>query len=183
MRVFGQAWEMSSVAAEMKRWAMRGFYYGVEPVEHLERFKALHLNTGTQLIFTRDRGMHSCGWLKNPDYEQCLHLSLSYWILPDGLYNPALMHPSAWDGTTFRLTRKWIDAFFGEAKRYLWEESAKSPEGRKMEIRHYRVFCNPAWEPILPRKEVYNREFTEAGWKSYSEIMELQDWIVPADTQ
>ena len=29
------------------------------------------------LIYTRDFGAHSSGWKKNPDFEQCYHLSIS----------------------------------------------------------------------------------------------------------
>jgi hypothetical protein len=32
------------------------------------------------------------------------------------------------------------------------------------------VFCDERWQPILPRGEVYSREFTEKGWKSFSEM-------------
>lgn len=30
------------------------------------------------IIFTRDEGAHTCGWWKNPDYERCYHLSISF---------------------------------------------------------------------------------------------------------
>ena len=49
---------------------------------------------GVQIIFTRDTGHHSSGWLKNPDYERCWHLSLSY-RAPDPLWSgPAVIHLS-----------------------------------------------------------------------------------------
>ena len=30
--------------------------------------------------------------------------------------------------------------------------------------------CDEAWKPIMPRGEVYSTQFTERGWKSFSEI-------------
>jgi hypothetical protein len=33
------------------------------------------------------------------------------------------------------------------------------------------LFCDAQWQPILPRKEVYTREFTEAGWRSASQVL------------
>lgn len=36
-----------------------------------------------------------------------------------------------------------------------------------------QVFCDPAWQPLKPRGEVYTREFTEVGWKSFSELHQL----------
>lgn len=44
----------------------------------LRRCSGFHESSGTKLIFTRDAGMHSSGWWKNPDYERCWHLSLSF---------------------------------------------------------------------------------------------------------
>lgn len=34
----------------------------------------------------------------------------------------------------------------------------------------FKVKKKPAWQPLKPRGEVYTRKFTEAGWKSYSEL-------------
>jgi len=45
-----------------------------------------------------------------------------------------------------------------------------SSGGKANEVWHYRVFTNPAGEPILPRGEVYSREFTEKGWLSFSDL-------------
>lgn len=73
-----------------------------------------------------------------------------------------------------------LHAFFGDAVRYAWFESPKTPEGRRSEVRHWRVFCDQAWQPILPRGEVYSRELTERGWKSASELgVVIESPLVP----
>lgn len=126
----------------------------------LDSCKSLHTPTGTLLIFTRDAGMHSGGWWKNPDYERCWHLSLSF-------YDPITDERGPKD---VKLTDEWLDAFYGDDQRYVWAEPPYSPEGKQNGVWHYRVFCDPAWQPILPRGEVYSKQFTERGWMSFSEL-------------
>jgi hypothetical protein len=117
------------------------------------------------LLFTRDVGHHTSGWFKNPDYERCYHLSLSFWDLERRVARP-------FEG---RLARAWVRAFYRDWTRLVWEESATLRSlPRLPEVRHYRVFCDARWQPILPRGEVYSREFTEKGWKSFSELNESQ---------
>jgi hypothetical protein len=103
--------------------------------------------------------MHSIGWWKNPDYERCEHLSLSF-RYADGTAAPH----------DHKLGRAWALAFFGEHARKLWVEPPYSPYGKQWDVYHYRLFVDPAWKPILPRKEVYTLEFTALGWKSWSEL-------------
>ncbi len=105
------------------------------------------------VIFTRDTGHHACGWWKNPDYERCYHLSICFR-----------------GGRSKSKLRKIISGLFGNSKKFIWEESPFSNEGKANEIWHYRVFCDQGWNPILPRKEVYTKEFTELNWKSSSEL-------------
>jgi hypothetical protein len=160
---------MQQFANHMKRHAEHGHYTGVVETTHLPYFRKarkLHQPTGTILIYTRDIGHHSSGWFKNPDYERCYHLSLSF-------FDPQTQYPRPFDS---KLAKVWIHAFFGDWTRYIWEESM-SDEGRQLlaqnpnqpEVRHYRVFCNPVWQPIIPRDEVYTRDFIEKGWKSWSD--------------
>lgn len=112
-----------------------------------------------RLIFTRDEGMHTCGWWKNPDYERCFHLSLSFVDAESGEDAPQ-QHDEA---------RAWCLAFFGDDARLVWVEPPYSEEGKRCDVTHYRLFCDPAWKAILPRGEVYTREFTECGWQSFSD--------------
>lgn len=125
--------------------------------------------TGMRLIFSRDRGHHSSGWLKNPDYERCLHLSLSSWDAREGRPVGHLDRPMA---------GLWALAFFGpDVVRRAWVESPKSAQGKSLDVWHWRVFCDEHWQPILPRKEVYTLEFTELGWRSASQVLE-EDGVV-----
>jgi hypothetical protein len=115
--------------------------------------------TYIRLIYTRDVGHHSSGWWKNPDFERCLHLSVSF-AYPDG--SPARFE--------FDAAQAWARAMFGHDTRWVWVEPAYSPEGKGRDVHHYRLFCDQGWNPIKPRREVYSREFTESGWRSFSEI-------------
>jgi hypothetical protein len=117
---------------------------------------------GAIVIYSRDVGHHSSGWWKNPDYERCLHLSLS-------VRDPRTGGQLPRDTKVFE---EIAQAFFGEDVRKAWLEGPYSPEGKRADCWHYRVFCDTAWNPIMPRHEVYSREFTETGWKSFSEIHE-----------
>ena len=110
------------------------------------------------MIFTRDTGHHSSGWWKNPDYERCYHLSVSFQTV-DG-YAP-FDKRVAWE-----IARM----FFGDDVKKAWVEPPYSELGVLAGVYHYRVFCDLGWQAIEPRGEVYSKEFTERGWKSFSEL-------------
>lgn len=110
--------------------------------------------------FTRDVGHHSGGWWKNPDYERCFHLSMS-------ALDPETMGSLPRDRKSFlRMAR----AFFGDDIKYSWVEPPYSVAGKSADVWHYRVFCDEAWGAIKPRGEVYSKELTESGWKSFSDL-------------
>ena len=145
----------------MKRRCRAGTFQGrVHERKYLNYCTADHLPTGTRIIYTRDTGYHSSGWWKNPDYERCFHLSLSFCDPETGQAAPR----------DVRLTTEWIDAFYGDHKRLLWAEPPYSPDGKRSDTWHYRLFCDPSWTPMLPRGEVYSRDWTPAGWQSFSEV-------------
>lgn len=123
-------------------------------------YRNLREGRSASVIYTRDMGHHSGGWWKNPDYEYCLHLSLAN-------ADPETGAPAPRDEKFFE---QIAVAFFGDDARKAWIEGPYSPEGRAKDVWHYRVFCDQGWSPILPRGEVYARELTEAGWRSFSEI-------------
>jgi hypothetical protein len=155
--------ELEYVARKMRKRATRGMYTGHEHEIHQPYFRnCRRIAFGTVLIFTRDLGHHTSGWMKNPDYERCWHLSLS--PMPSVLWTP----------DTPELDRKlrdgWLRAFFGEHLRQVWAESPKSPKGIRLNVWHWRLFCDEHWKPIVPRKEVYTKEFTDLGWKTASEM-------------
>lgn len=112
------------------------------------------------VLYTRDVGHHTNGWWKNPDYERCLHLSVSYRETRSGA---SLDHDKAVSETLAR-------AFFGDDVRHAWLEPPYSDHGKARDVWHYRVFCDPSWAPMTPRGEVYSREDTPGDWKSFSEV-------------
>lgn len=130
---------------------------------HVRRCTEYHAPTQAILLYTRDAGMHSSGWFKNPDYDRCFHLSISFAVpLRDG----------RWQRLPFnrKMGTRWAEAFFGDNCRLLWIEGPFSTEGKECDTHHYRLFCDPAWQPILPKGEVYSRDWTPADWKSWSDL-------------
>jgi hypothetical protein len=147
--------------------AARGLYSGRQHprdrayLEHCTHFDPV---TGTSIIYTRDADPHRDGWWKNPDYARNRHLSLGYRV-------PAAPNiPRPHDR---RLTALWLAAFFADDRRWLWSEPPFSRHGKQLDIWHFRLFCDEGWSPIKPRGEVYSRDNTPAGWKSWSEVREL----------
>lgn len=164
MRWFADHWTIDNIAAGLKRQAAMGSYDGImtpAAKRYTEACKCAHHSSGSILLFTRDIGMHDCGWWKNPDYNQCLHLSLSF-------RDPKTGQPRSRDD---EWSEKWIDAVFGPMKRLIWTEPPYYPEGKKNDVWHYRVFFAPGWAaPILPRGEVYSKDWTPAHWLSWSDL-------------
>lgn len=169
MRTFDHQWLRPGVAKALTIAAGRGaFTLEQQYLEHprnmayLESCRAYHLPTRTKIIFTRDTGHHTSGWWKNPDYERCLHLSLSF-LDPEAEEPRPVPH-------RHDLASEWIDAFFPTTKHLVWTEPPFGPEGKRHDVWHYRVFYSTGWTaPILPRGEVYSKDFTEAGWLSWSD--------------
>lgn len=124
---------------------------------HLYR---IDLRTSARMIYTRDAGHHEGGWWKNPDYERCVHLSISFCVNPTD-------EPLPFDK---RQARKIAQAFFGDDVAKAWVEPPCTPEGIASGVHHYRVFCDMLWMPLLPRGEVYDKRDTPADWKSFSEL-------------
>lgn len=165
MRHFRDHWTIEGVAAWALHQSSLGHSDGTDTASnraYLWNCTAAHYPTGTQILLTRDEGHHACGWWKNPDYERCLHLSLSFRDRASGEFAPKDRN----------LTDEWLRAIFGESRTLCWSEPPVSPEGKKRDVWHYRLFyADPDYIlPLLPRGEVYSREFTEAGWLSYSDV-------------
>jgi hypothetical protein len=161
MIIYDVTWLKPSVARDRLRVARMGTWDGRVPGgRYFEKCRAFHRPTGTVMMLSRDVGAHTSGWYKNPEYERCLHLSLSFRDPTSGQLAPR----------DKALTREWVRLIFGDDASKLWCEPPRSPEGRSLEVWHYRLFCATGWRPIIPRGEVYSRELTEAGWKSYSDV-------------
>lgn len=129
-------------------------------------FSCKHVNPfrGITSIFTRDVGYHTSGWWKNPDYERCYHLSLSF-------FDPVTNEPAPHDHKT---AQQFVRAFFRSYAKWVWTEPPYSAQGKQQDIYHYRLFCDEFWQPLKPRGEVYSRELTEAGWKSFSDVQDAK---------
>lgn len=163
-RAFGENWTMENVAGyALRRVHLREFDGRASNLPYLSDHCYDYHPNGSRLILTRDIGHHSSGWWKNPDYERCLHLSLSFRDPLTGAVRPK----------DDELTDQWIDLILGPTKNLIWAEPPYSPEGKKNETWHYRVFYAPGWvAPILPRGEVYSKDWTPAGWLSFSDLQE-----------
>lgn len=152
------------IVSTMRLAAQSGTYSGLirTPGDraYFERCQYADRHDGVILIFTRDTGHHTSGWFKNPDYERCFHLSVSF-------FDPETFEPRPFD---IRLGKLWAKRFFGDNTKWLWVEPPYSPEGKSRGVHHYRLFCDAGWQPIKPRGEVYSQDFAEKGWKSFSEI-------------
>ena len=131
--------------------------YLIQSCKHIYK---INPEVSCQIIYTRDSGHNSSGWWKNPEYERCLHLSLSF-------YSDITMQHLPFDK---KEAEKIVQHFFGDDASKAWIEPPYSEEGKRVDSWHYRVFCDPSWTPIIPRKEVYSKDFTDAGFKSFSEI-------------
>ena len=83
---------------------------------------------------TRDVGHHACGWWKNPDYERCTHLSISY-RNRDGSFADQ-------DRAT---SNKLCQLVFGDDASLLWAEPPFSEDGKRRDVWHYRVFADQGW--------------------------------------
>lgn len=146
--------------------AQRGFYDGraddrnMKLLRQCSHLYAINPVCSARMIYTRDAGHHSHGWWKNPDYERCLHLSMSFCVNPSDAPLPYMPKEA----------EKIAGAFFGDDASKCWVEPPCTPEGKRNGVHHYRLFCDEGWQPILPRGEVYDRRDTPADWKSFSEI-------------
>lgn len=151
---------MSSVVTEAISRAYGGVFDGDRMTPYISNCRFFHPMSGSVVCFTRDVGHHKSGWWKNPDYERCFHLSLSF-------LDPIIGENAPKNN---KLTMQWVDLFYGDSKRLVWAESPVSKKGKASDVWHYRVFCDEHWRPMKPRGEVYGKELTKAGWKSFSEV-------------
>lgn len=156
--------EMEQTRAALRSAAMTGTYMGLvqDAMDraYIDRCRQVDYRNGIMLLFSRDVGHHSSGWWKNPDFERCWHLSVSF-------FDPQTLEPRQFDS---KLAWQYARLIFGTYATWAWIEPPYSPEGRARGVHHYRVFADGLWRPMKPRREVYSKDFTEAGWKSFSEI-------------
>lgn len=152
-------WLTELIASHVQS-ALRGTWDGRNMTPYFSDCRRQSMFRGLSTIFSRDTGYHTSGWWKNPDYERCYHLSVSF-------FDPLTQEPRPADD---EIVRKLVRGFYGVHRRLIWVEPPYSAHGKKLGVTHYRLFCDVAWQPIKPRGEVYSRELTEAGWLSYSDV-------------
>lgn len=165
---------IGKIASRMRRVAERTPWDTTlegDGMDILARCSRKDVKTGASLLFTQDYGHHTSGWWKNPDYERCFHLS----IASLAMLMESDPRTARFAGQVVELTKEireqWVKAFFRENTRLLWIEPPFTPQGKSTDTWHYRLFIDSeTLVPLLPRGEVYTREFTEAGWKSWSEV-------------
>jgi hypothetical protein len=167
MKVIVDDLELAIRTARFLAFTMRAHTGGSPPLGNVVQHVDTPSRVATTIIYSRDSNMHSSGWFKNPDYERCLHLSLSFHYVQQS----GKLTSIPFDRT---LARAVVERIFDRHTRLIWTESPKSEGGRLLDVWHYRVFCDEHWRPIMPRGEVYGRELTEAGWKSWSELHDDQ---------
>lgn len=150
---------IESAVKRLRKAAETGTWDGTGETPYFRHCRIYDSVRGWSILFTRDVGYHSSGWWKNPDYERCYHLSLAF-------RDPETRNPRPRDA---KVTAQLVDGLFGRSKRFIWTEPPYSPEGKRNDVWHYRLFCDAGWNPIKPRGEVYGRELIEAGWMSWSD--------------
>jgi len=153
MRIFDKYTLIHDACITIKLTAECGIWNGVDYDAYFERCRFFLEGSGARIIFTKEVGYHTSGWWKNPDYERCYHLSLSFL-----------------GGTDRGTSRKILAGLFHDYEHLIWAEPPYYPEGKEHDVWHYRLFCDEHWNPIKPRGEVYSTQFTERGWKSFSEL-------------
>lgn len=158
--------ELGPLVRFAKLRAMRGTYDGVVSDRNMKLMRfcshlySINPEVSARMIYTRDVGHHSSGWFKNPDYERAMHLSISFCVNPTD-------QPLPFDR---KQAEKIARAFFEDDCSKAWVEPPYSTDGKRCGVYHYRIFCDPGWNPIVPRREVYSKDDTPSDWKSFSEI-------------
>lgn len=133
--------------------ANQGTFDGKNATEYFRSCYHFFEEPPHSVLFTRDVGAHTSGWKKNPDFERCYHLSLSFK-----------------SGSEKKLELKYLKSLFGENYKWLWIEPPFSILGKGRDIWHYRLFCDKNWKAIRPKGEPYDTTNTPKGWKSFSEV-------------
>lgn len=164
---------MIALSRAMAAHARTGYYDGIDdfPAGYFNKAIRVDLTTQTNLILTRDTGMHTSGFLKNPDYDKCWHLSLSF-------FEPG----NRKELLPYDMTKAeaWVKVFFGNLERYIWHEGPTGRLNLPIEAHHYRVMVNEFWHPIIPRLEVYSTDFTAKGWKTFSAVQAERKQLLKA---
>src|ERR1035437_6850575 len=63
---------------QIKNTASLGIWNGKDNSMYFESCRWLLERYPATIVFTKESGYHSGGWLKNSEYERCWHLSISF---------------------------------------------------------------------------------------------------------
>ena len=122
--------DFDSIANRMRYRARSGEHCGDGSERERLYVKKCSVREGsTTLVFTRDFGCHTFGWLANPEHDRCWHLSIA-------CNDPAERNA-------------WLRAFFGEHVESLWGHSSVTLYGQSREVWHWWLFCDERWQPLL----------------------------------
>lgn len=148
-------------AADMvRKQALSGFWDGRTQTQYFNNCVWYWPKYHLSINLSRDINHHLGGWWKNPQYERCWHLSIA-------VQTPDYGIPENHDKTTLHI----LKLIFGKQMKLVWSEPPFSEAGKKMNVWHYRVFCDEHWQAFKPKGEVYSTELTERGFLSHSELV------------
>lgn len=149
---------LSDLVKDHRETASTGTWDGNPLSEYYESCRRLNSAFGISTILTRDVGYHSSGWMKTPELERCLHLSIAF-------FDPASGSPISQDHATATLL---IKAMFFPSVKWTWTEPPSGDVAMQHDLWHYRLFCNEKWQPLNPPGE----ELTSFGWKCFGDVQE-----------
>lgn len=134
------------------------------PLHRLKTTAITEPGRPTQIVCTFDHHYHGSGWFKNADYEQCLHVSVSFVgegdevrHVPPDLGGGVVMAPKLETPTDAEVWA-WAVEFFGDdGARIAWVEPAASvlDPYRMPNIVHARLYYDQSMRPFMPEGEVY----------------------------
>jgi hypothetical protein len=161
---FNGNWRMASVANYMVQYKGPLMVKDVTKDAHADTFKTyargMHETTGSMLHFSRDEGMHTIGWVKEPLCDRAVHLWMQFYR-PDANGIPGLIIPDA------TLPDRWLSVFFGRERRNLiWCEPPIEATSRLYDLWHYRMFVDKNGFPL----NVGSDELLNRGWKLFPDL-------------
>lgn len=77
--------------------------------------------------------------LKDTEYVRCYHAAISFCENKIGNFVP-FKHKQAWH---------FFKSLFPNDYEKVWIEPPVSKDGHRLDIFHYRIFCDPQWQPII----------------------------------
>lgn len=101
----------------VKNQSEKGIWNGKDITDYFQECRFFIPRFNCTLIFTKETGYHSSGWWKNPDFERCYHLSISFK-----------------EGRNESILKKILISVFGNNLKNLLVEAPYSSEGKKNEV-------------------------------------------------